>query len=233
MHRLSVWTFRFVTIGCIAVAITAGCGGGGGGGGAASPASFADSGHAFSPNYLQDLKSLSHWSQFPVNVYFDTSGSYTPVLQASATTGFDNWEAATGNVAAYHVVTDPSQAQITIQFVPTLPNSYIGWTTWSYDDNGVNVSATTRIAVTGLGATDVQWVGCHEMGHAMGLNGHSKDEADVMFATHLLGSTWALTPSDVDTVKSDYYWLFTSASPAVTVPPGQATHSAEIYCQRQ
>jgi hypothetical protein len=210
-----------------AVGIAAGCGGGGGAGFVSS-----QNLHSFDPNYVPDLKSLTHWASFPVKVYFVPSTESTPERQGLAVSGMSQWNHGTDGLVRFEVTQDPAAAQISIQFVPSLEGTLIGWTNWTFDGAGVIQQASTKISVKGLDNGDVQWVAAHEFGHAMGLDGHSKEHDDVMFAVHLLGSDWNLTTRDENTVKTAYESLLNrSAEPGRAVVWGPL-NSAEVKCYR-
>lgn len=219
--------YAIVILGLFAVGIAAGCGGGGGGASTSS-----QNLRSFDPNYVPDLKSLTHWASFPVNVYFVPSPESTPQRQALAVSGMSQWNDGTGGLVRFEVTQDASQAQVSVQFVPSLEGTLIGWTNWTYDGGGNIHHADTKIGVKGLDDGDIQWASAHEFGHAMGLNGHSKDFEDLMFATHILGSAWNLTIRDDNTVKTAYESLLNRSAEPGRAVVGGPLYSSEVKCYR-
>jgi hypothetical protein len=130
------------------------------------------------------------------------------------------------------VTQDAAQAQVAIRFVDALEGTLIGWTNWSYDDAGNIQHAETQIAVKGMGDGDIRWVAAHEFGHALGLDGHSRQQQDLMFASHVLGDPWDLTTRDENTVKSNYEWMLNGGSPAGRAVMWGSEHTVEVKCYR-
>jgi hypothetical protein len=226
------WFDRFkrraiVILALLAAGFASGCGGGGGG-----SSSSSQNLKSFDPNYVPDLKSLTHWASFPVRVYFDPGSDYTPQRQALAESGLADWTARTGGLVRYTVTQDAAQAQVVIYFVDTLEGTLIGWTNWSFDDSGNIQHADTRIATNGLQDGDIRWVAAHEFGHALGLDGHSKQQQDLMFASHVLGDAWDLTTRDENTVKTNYDWMLTGGSPSGRAVTWGSSHTVDVKCYR-
>jgi len=201
-------------------AVGAGCGGGGGGqSAAASP--YQPNLSQFTPTYAAEI-TLDHWPALPVRVYFANDLTVTPSggsptrVNTLIQTGFDRWPAATGGIVGYRIVTDPAQADITVS-VTTIPDpvglSETGQTSVQTAAGGVLTTATVLIYVwpditvpeltQGLLATAT-----HEFGHALGIAGHSSDPSDVMYVNHAPARDVLLSPRDVNTIKTIYYFLF-------------------------
>lgn len=203
---LSALTLPFALTGC-----------GGGGGGSSTPAPAAAS---FTPNYVAAVTPY-HWPVLPVRVYFANDLTITPKggtatrLNTLYQTGFDRWPAATNGVVSYQVVTDPTQAQITVSTV-TIPDpagqAETGLTTVAHTGS-VLTAATMQIFVwpdiTPAELTQGQVAtATHEFGHALGIGGHSPVSTDEMFALHAPNQDVLLSPRDVNTIKTIYSNLF-------------------------
>ncbi len=198
-----------------ALALT-GCGGGGGtdvssGGGGG--------GGRFEPNYAAALTSVRRWEQTSLRVYVEPvapgnagNGDVVPALKQ----GLELWKNVPG-VPATEYVDDPAEADIVVVVRPTaqLPAGRVGNTTVEFRlPENIITSATLTISEELHGATATQ-VAAHEMGHALGLDGHSPNNADVMFATTHLPAV--VTSSDRNTMAWNYAVTpsRTNPSPAV------------------
>ena len=202
--------------------LLAGCGGGGGSSSSTSGGgSYQPDLSRFAPNYTSAL-TLYHWPALPVRVYFANDVTATPKggsptrVNDLILTGFNRWPAATGGTVGFTQVTDPAQAQITVSTV-TIPDpaglSETGKTSVTPGAGNVLQSAAVQIYVwpditvpeltQGLLATAT-----HEFGHALGIGGHSPNPSDIMYISHDPNADVQLTASDVNTIKTIYYFLF-------------------------
>ncbi len=135
--------------------------------------------------------------------------------------GFDQWVHASRGFVQYQVVTKPIQAEIVVTFLPdgSVPNQggSCGHTTMTFLTLTLK-SANVLLATTGVTPTDLQAIAAHEFGHALGIDGHSDDPDDLMYAvlTHspdgeLSLPAHSVTVRDLNTLKVCY--------PAFVVPP--------------
>jgi hypothetical protein len=230
----------YLALAALFPALLFGCGGGGGNGaqgqtfggptGSGDPTAGTGNG-AFTPNYVSRLETLSHWAQFPVTIHFVKDANHTPERESLAVAGFDAWVAKLGGAVSYQLTEKPEEAQITVRFVQKLEANLIGWTSWSYDSSMRNTHAEIKIGLELVSDVDIPWIGAHELGHALGLDGHSDAAADVMFPSHVLSSAWVLTERDLNTVKTAHYWLFgrgPKPDPTVGAPVG----TVDVKCYR-
>lgn len=184
---------------------------------------------SFTPNY-STLIPLYRWSGFPLKVYFKNSGVITTAdgqqtdLQATALSGFNQWDAATGGNIKIQVTTDPNAANVIVHFsainaVPTTHDILGLEKSTLYSDNTVksaDIMLTTWPGMTSANVASFRETATHEFGHALGLNGHSDNSNDVMYASHSLDYEKPLTSRDVNTMLSDYCGQFSrgAAPPA-------------------
>ena len=167
----------------------------------------------------RQMSRLNHWRRFPIKVYFDTGAAYTPERQQQAQAGFDAWPAATDNILAYVVTDEEREADITVKFLPV---AYIGKGSRTIGETGTLVRrsgalfrARIELAVANMGPRLLTEAASHEFGHALGINGHSDDPDDLMFASarrlyRYGGDAEPKGPSerDINTIKRAYPDLF-------------------------
>lgn len=158
-----------------------------------------------------------HWAQFPVRVYFAAHGLGQTEEVPTALAGFDEWGAASHGKIRYVRVSDPSKADITVQFVPgrylSADTLAVGETT-IYSSDGVLQKASMRLAEGAMLPEELQATAAHEFGHALGISGHSSDPDDVMYPVEtvhfdaqeqpLRGETRTVTAHDLQILAGGY-----------------------------
>jgi hypothetical protein len=185
--------------------VVLGCGSGGGGG----RITDCDP-DAITPNYVTKLSHLFNWSGFPITVFFVRDAEFTAARRLIALQGFDQWVTATGSKLTYSEVSSSSEADVTVKFDPTTAN---GLTTMHF--TGLEITlAEMELGVKDQMATDLECVAAHEFGHALGIDGHSDDENDLMYFQHVVGELCPITTRDQNTLKTGYCHLFGRAAPA-------------------
>lgn len=126
--------------------------------------------------------------QFPkkIKTYIPPNHKRTQMMKNA----FAEWSRKTNNKIVFRYVTSKATADIVVEFVNIVPNAEreIGLTRSRFISGNRLIHSTIYIAEktsTGvqLGRDAVYTVMLHEIGHAIGLGGHSDDPMSIMYPT--------------------------------------------------
>lgn len=175
----------------------------------------------FTPNYVTSLGTLCHWNHLPLRVGFVLPSNWQqlyPANQDLHIQAANEWNQS-GLWAMVTAITS-GEIDVSVSFVEQsdLGNDAQGMTQYSYDMTGRMISASIRIALktpTGalISANDAQVFIAHEIGHALGIGGHSPYPGDLLYSTHTYDTTRATTTRDLNTAMSAYPGYFGKAIP--------------------
>jgi predicted Zn-dependent protease len=136
-----------------------------------------------------------HWPQFPIHVYVPAKNAEQAQKAMIVLAGLDEWVDATHEKVCYIRTTDPSKADITVQFEPGkfLPNEtqaigetqIIGETEVLWSGTTLK-KASIRLAEDAGTLEDLQATAAHEFGHALGIQRHSDEWGDLMYPSETL-----------------------------------------------
>jgi hypothetical protein len=112
----------------------------------------------------------------PIRVWVDKSSPlYKPHFNSYVTEGFRLWADALDSRLKYVFVNNPKQADITVTWVTSFNDRYVaGVTTYRVG------SAKIQMKAVGVPDPDIKANVIHEIGHALGISGHSKNPEDIM-----------------------------------------------------
>jgi len=166
----------------------------------------------YQDNYLDYVISdgdIFKWASFPLNVYIEPKKQ--KVLAQKA---FEQWQAKSNRLVNFNFVTSPANAQILVDFKGSLETSsegesYIAGFSKPYYQGDNIIKSEIHILVIDpdtkkeLEDDFITFSTLHEIGHTLGLKGHSPNENDVMSAIATEAKP-ALTQRDLNTLNIFY-----------------------------
>lgn len=157
-------------------------------------------------NYIDEI-STARWRVMPVNVWIQ-NGTY----KASAKKAFTEWQTKTQGIVRFYFVESAKDAQITVSFLDdishTTSGDALGITNLSivggkYINRAeMNIKVTTNSGAK-QSTAQVYSIVLHEVGHALGVRGHSRNKYDVMYPSDDNYRN-VLSNRDINTVKQIY-----------------------------
>lgn len=159
-----------------------------------------------SGDYTSDLDLKTKWYYMPIKVYIQPSA-----YKNTAAKAFYEWEVKTNRAVSFSLVTDENRAQIKVYFVDKIsqPQSHnnLGITYLKYIGNmntNANIEILQRTNSNQLRShKQIYPVVLHEVGHALGISGHSKNNNDIMYENDYTNDTH-LSNRDINTIKAIY-----------------------------
>lgn len=237
-----------VTIGAI------GCGGGGSSSSNSTP--LACGPNYLTPNYTEatdpgdnEPNLILTWPGFPLNVHFASEQSRTFSGNTYNTTdlfweAMQRWVSASGNNMQVSKVSTSTNADITVNVnqLSAAPGGggTLGFTQVTYyPSTGQIVSANVTINVwPGMSAAQfrdgLRSTSSHEFGHALFLQGHSDQTADLMYYQGSSSVDKAITTRDQNSFLTAYCGEFSSRSRSreAVGAPGEQPVTITINCNK-
>lgn len=208
-----------------AIALVGGCGGSGGG----SSSSGICSPTLYVPNYAGASNlTLRRWNHLPIKVYFQTStqiGGTT--IEDLVRDGFNKWETALSR-DLWTEVTSASGADLTVKVQASSPQTTLATTTVYFSGGSSTLTSAEMTIYTwpSIPQNNYDPTGCHEMGHALGIGGHSPNSLDIMYYTG--NASGELTTSDLNTLRTAYC-DFAGFAHATAEPTGPIMSETEVF----
>ena len=156
-------------------------------------------------NYISEIQ-YSRWKNMPVKVWIQI-GPYAPAAKRA----FLQWQTKSQNAVSFSFVSNPNDANIIVSFKSNITQAShgdaLGITFISHANNYIRKAQIDIKSVTSTGVkqtpNQIYTVVLHEVGHALGIRGHSKNPYDVMYPSDDNYRN-VLSNRDVNTVKYMY-----------------------------
>lgn len=226
--------------GCIALpgALVLGCGGGGGGSSTGGTSGGSCSLAAYLPNYAPDIAGgtdLRKWDRFPLTVYRKDLSGWSSQDTIAFNAGLNAWRTTSGNQVDFTIATSDVGANIVVEFLDRafVKDNAVGLTTISYVGSRI-LECTVQIANRNSSGsprnqTELNKIMLHEIGHALGIGGHSSVNTDIMYAFVAPSSPTTPTQSDWNTLRTAYCDAFGTTRGPVSPIEGPVK-TIEIAC---
>ena len=166
----------------------------------------------YQPRYTSLLSTRGRWPTRTIRVALSQGAETRPVsdLRPAMEREIGRWTTATGGLVAFTFAEEPADAEVHVTFVdatdPDIPPStgeqavtQLEWTEGTPRDTLIDARVKIR---AGLRSSEVGSIAAHEVGHALGITGHSDDPDDLMASRFKAGT--AVSPRDADTLAFLY-----------------------------
>lgn len=163
----------------------------------------------FLPSYVTSLTKPQHWAKKELAIWVEQGAETRPVetLWTQTLEGGKLWSDRLPDVVAFKRAKKAADAQIIVRFVPpTDPNvtgDRLGQTQVKFYEEDKELISAEIFIETGVPDHTLRSVIAHEIGHAMGVNGHSPDTNDLMYP--IAYGPADVTLSDANAVAKIYH----------------------------
>ncbi len=141
------------------------------------------------PDYYDELENKRYWGKMPITVWIEPSSNDFNLKNA-----FNTWQTALYPTISFKMVQKQEDANIVVKFIdkaekycPHVKNA-AGCNLSRVYNNNKNMLYDSKIYLSRYGALNerisdsyIYGTLCHEIGHALGMGGHSDNRSDVMY----------------------------------------------------
>ncbi|RYG49209.1 matrixin family metalloprotease, partial [bacterium] len=185
------------------------------------------SGGVVTPNYADEVQ-LARWERMPLTIRFDRSGAYRFDLETRFREAMNDWTSRTKNEVRF-VETNSASADLAVSFVTqaSLGGDTVGLTSFTYRDTSegrIHTKATLKISSDYGNTGQIRAICAHELGHALGIEGHSQEQ-DLMYFR--IGGIY--NQRDVNTLRTAYREDFSLTR---SIPSEGPEKQATISCPK-
>jgi tetratricopeptide (TPR) repeat protein len=179
------------------------------------------------PHYLDDAlidgKLVQRWNDSAKVIYITIKpGSsvpgWKPKMAGYVKDAFSEWERALNGQIRFEYTIDPGLTDIVVDWNQKSKGMQVGHQNIRWHNNTIT-NADIIIAMQNpqgrlLSDAEIKYIALHEIGHALGIRGHSKNPDDIMY-TSIQPQNTRLTDRDIATIRALY-----TRKPDITNPVG-------------
>lgn len=170
------------------------------------------------PNYISEVLNggfVVRWNEdtFPLKIYVEKCAECPEYYQKEVFKAFKHWNAISDGYFTFEFVNSPENADIKVSFIDPddrVCNGSLGLSglqSFSYTNNlltNVSIKLYKKDCSLNFYRSDLYAItAMHEIGHVLGLNGHSPNEDDLMHSSNLNGTVDA-SAADLNTLRILY-----------------------------
>lgn len=154
-----------------------------------------------------------HWdpARMPIKIVVESGQGipgWKPAYNAYALQAMSLWERASGGLVKFKAVRDPAQADILVSWQKTFRHNQVGVNHFQQIGQAIVradvIVATMHPAGRPLSPQEVYGTMIHELGHALGIQGHSPYPGDIMYFSQNPVQGASLSARDVKTLRLLY-----------------------------
>ncbi len=172
----------------------------------------------FSGNYIDRTLNngrLIRWnpSTFPLKVYIENNPSLPDYYYTEVRNAFEEWEKASNEFITFTYIYTKSNANIICEFPPNFISEanekkmITGYSKFNIENNKIKNSQITlasyNLKSKYFSEKEIYATALHEIGHSLGISGHSLNPQDIMYPTSSYKSA-KLSSNDIITLKLLY-----------------------------